>query len=348
MPLVSAKATLSGSTPLSIAEPRLVSTSLLRSRARRIVVLASRETEVLPLRRIAERRGRKFEIARVVVVGDDHAHETLLPTLKPERLREDRIWGILIASNHQCCVLTSLLLQCRLHGINVMTEADFLEEELKLVNVDGLDIAWLLSKRGFRLSWVHELAKRLLDLFIALVLLVLTLPLMLIIAALIKLDSPGSVLYRQERAGYRNQTFTLYKFRSMHEDAEPSGHPRWAAVGDPRITRIGRFIRYTRMDELPQLLNVLRGEMSIVGPRPERPYFVEMLSKSLPLYSTRHYIKPGITGWAQINAPYGASIEDGKEKLQYDLYYLKYRGLLLDLFILWRTVRVVMFGLGAR
>jgi exopolysaccharide biosynthesis polyprenyl glycosylphosphotransferase len=206
----------------------------------------------------------------------------------------------------------------------------------------------LLSGRGYQRIRGGEGRLRVFDLVLASLLLVLTLPLMLFIAGLIKIDSRGPALYRQERVGLRGRLFTLYKFRSMHQDAEANGVPIWAAVGDSRITRVGRLIRYTRIDELPQLLNVLRGEMSFIGPRPERPYFVEKLATAIPLYAIRHCIKPGITGWAQINAPYGASIEDAREKLSYDLYYVKYRGLLLDLAILLRTLRVVVLGQGAR
>jgi lipopolysaccharide/colanic/teichoic acid biosynthesis glycosyltransferase len=155
-------------------------------------------------------------------------------------------------------------------------------------------------------------------------------------------------MYRQERVGLRGRAFILYKFRSMRQDAESSGTPQWASECDPRITRVGRLIRYTRIDELPQLANVIRGDMSIIGPRPERPYFVDKLSEAIPVYSLRHFVKPGITGWAQVNASYGASVEDSRVKLMYDLYYIKHRGLLLDLSILLRTLKVVLFQQGAR
>jgi lipopolysaccharide/colanic/teichoic acid biosynthesis glycosyltransferase len=161
-------------------------------------------------------------------------------------------------------------------------------------------------------------------------------------------EGKGPVLYRQERVGLRGQVFTLLKFRSMTQDAEVNGSPVWAAQRDPRITRVGWFIRKTRIDELPQLYNVLRGYMSFVGPRPERPYFVNRLAQSIPYYQERHAVKPGITGWAQVNYPYGASLEDARNKLSYDLYYLKNRGLFLDLIILIRTVRVVLWPDGAR
>jgi lipopolysaccharide/colanic/teichoic acid biosynthesis glycosyltransferase len=174
------------------------------------------------------------------------------------------------------------------------------------------------------------------------------LPLMAMTALAIKIDGPGPVLYRQQRVGRFDRTFTLFKFRSMIADAEASGYPRWAQKQDPRVTRIGRFIRATRIDELPQLANVIRGEMSLVGPRPERPHFVEQLTRAIPFYRQRAYVKPGLTGWAQVNFPYGASVEDAREKLAYDLYYVKHRTIMLDLIILMSTIRVVLSREGAR
>ena len=190
--------------------------------------------------------------------------------------------------------------------------------------------------------------KRAVDLVIACALVMLTLPLLIIVALAIKWDSAGPALYRQNRVGLGGRIFELLKFRSMEQDAERDGQPVWAADRDPRITRVGRLIRKVRIDELPQLINVLRGEMSIVGPRPERPYFVDQLSQVIPHFEERHTVKPGITGWAQINYPYGASVEDARNKLTYDLYYAKNQSLLMDMRILVSTVRVVMFAKGAR
>jgi exopolysaccharide biosynthesis polyprenyl glycosylphosphotransferase len=186
------------------------------------------------------------------------------------------------------------------------------------------------------------------DLMIACALIVLTLPLMAIVALAIKLDSFGPVFYRQERVGLGSRRFMLLKFRSMIQDSEPDGRPVWAAERDIRVTRVGRFIRCMRIDELPQLFNVLCGDMSMVGPRPERPYFVDQLTEVIPYFAERHKVKPGITGWAQINLPYGASIPDARKKLSYDLYYTKNHTAAFDLLILLSTVRVVLFKKGAR
>ena len=193
-----------------------------------------------------------------------------------------------------------------------------------------------------------DLIKRLTDLLIACSLIALILPLMLIVALAIKCDSLAPVFYRQERVGLNGRRFALLKFRSMRQDAEADGRPVWAAARDNRVTRVGGFMRLTRIDELPQLFNVLRGEMSLVGPRPERPHFVDHLGKIIPSYDERHTVLPGITGWAQVNYPYGASVEDARQKLAYDLYYITNRSLLLDLRILGATVGVVIFQKGAR
>jgi exopolysaccharide biosynthesis polyprenyl glycosylphosphotransferase len=189
--------------------------------------------------------------------------------------------------------------------------------------------------------------RRAMDICLALLLLAFTAPLLAVTALLIAAESPGPVLYRQERVGLDGKLFIIWKFRSMRNDAE-RGVPVWAAVQDARVTRVGAFIRKVRIDELPQLFNILRGDMSLVGPRPERPHFIATLAEVIPLFNERARVKPGLTGWAQVNYPYGASIEDAREKLAYDLYYIKYRNLLLDLFILLSTVRVVLFQEGSR
>jgi len=193
----------------------------------------------------------------------------------------------------------------------------------------------------------YEVTRRALDVIGSLLLLAFALPLLLLVAVLIKVDSTGPVLYRQSRVGLHGRIFTMLKFRSMRVDAEVAG-PCWATDRDPRMTRIGAFIRATRLDEVPQLLNVLRGDMSLVGPRPERPHFVQQLAAIIPRYHERTHVLPGITGWAQINYPYGASVEDARAKLAFDLFYINNRALLLDLRILLRTIPVVLFRIGAR
>lgn len=216
------------------------------------------------------------------------------------------------------------------------------------IAVPRLTAEGVLAGTGYASGKATAAAKRATDVAVSLAMAILTLPLMVLTALAIKADSPGPVLYRQQRIGAFDRPFTVLKFRSMTADAEAGGRPRWAQKQDPRVTRVGRFIRATRIDELPQLVNVIRGEMSLVGPRPERPHFVEQLAEAIPFYRQRAYVKPGLTGWAQVNYPYGASIEDAREKLAYDLYYVKNRSLWLDMRILLATVRVVLFQEGAR
>ncbi|MEQ8494877.1 MAG: exopolysaccharide biosynthesis polyprenyl glycosylphosphotransferase, partial [Gammaproteobacteria bacterium] len=215
------------------------------------------------------------------------------------------------------------------------------------IRLDTLHPSNVIFADGFTQAVIKLTEKRILDILASLLLLLGTLPVMLVTAVAIFLESGGPVLYRQERVGHRGKLFMLYKFRSMRQDAEAGGAV-WARQNDTRVTRVGAFIRKTRIDELPQLLNVLKGDMSFVGPRPERPEFVTELARAIPYYELRHYVKPGITGWAQILYPYGASINDAREKLQYDLYYLKNYSIFLDINILLQTVQVILWGKGAR
>ena len=207
---------------------------------------------------------------------------------------------------------------------------------------------WLRGTRALRQGRLDHVLRRGLDIFASLSLLLLTLPLMLVVALAIKLDSRGPILYRQERMGKHHRRFNILKFRSMTVNAEKPGAAVWAAVGDCRVTRVGRFIRLTRIDEIPQAINILRGEMAFVGPRPERPVFVERLIAGIPHYADRAAVRPGLTGWAQVERPYGASIEDARDKLSYDLGYIRKRSLWLDLRIMLATVRVVLRQAGAR
>ena len=240
------------------------------------------------------------------------------------------------------------LLNCKLAGVRVLDGESFCERQLGLVPLHNLRASWLLAGDGFSVGWYRDAVKRVVDLAVSGLLLVLTLPVLAITAILIKLDSPGPVIYRQSRVGYNRHTFSIYKLRSMRSDSEADGKAQWAKVGDARVTRVGKVIRKLRIDELPQLLNVLKGEMSFVGPRPERPEFVAELVKSIPFYDVRHSVKPGITGWSQVRYPYGASIEDSRAKLQYDLYYVKNHSLFLDLVIILETMQVVLYSKGAR
>jgi sugar transferase (PEP-CTERM system associated) len=255
---------------------------------------------------------------------------------------------IVVATDDRQGLPVSQLLHCKLAGIKVTDFLDFWERETRTVDLDALKPSWLFYSDGFRCGLVDEFLKRTFDILVSSLLLVLTLPLLVVTACLIKLESPGPILYRQERVGLHGRIFTILKFRSMRTDAETDGRPRWAAEDDPRVTRVGAIIRKLRIDELPQILNVLRGDMSFVGPRPERPFFVAELFKAIPYYAERHWVRPGITGWAQINFPYGASTDDARRKLAYDLYYVKNRSVFLDGLILLQTARVILWNSGAR
>jgi sugar transferase (PEP-CTERM system associated) len=239
------------------------------------------------------------------------------------------------------------LLECRLNGVQVTDLARYFERVHGRVPIESLKVSWLIYGDGYRQGWLRSFVKRLFDISATATLLVFTLPIMAIMALSIAIESGGPVIYRQDRVGRGGRKFTLLKFRSMGLDAEKDGRPSWAVANDARVTRVGRFMRRTRIDELPQLINVLRGEMSLVGPRPERPEFVAMLTEQIPFYAVRHSVKPGITGWAQVRYSYGSTIEHAVKKLEYDLYYVKNHTLLLDLLILIDTVRVVMIGDGA-
>lgn len=240
------------------------------------------------------------------------------------------------------------LLDCRVRGIPVTDLSGFYERVRGEVPIDSLKASWLIYGSGFEQGNVRATVKRIFDLAASIVLSVVTAPIMLLTAIAIRLESPGSVIYSQERVGVAGRRFTVFKFRSMRTDAEKDGVARWASAGDPRVTRVGRIIRKTRIDELPQLVNVLRGEMSFVGPRPERPTFVAQLKEQIPFYDLRHSVKPGLTGWAQVRYSYGASVEDARTKLQFDLYYVKNHSLFLDILILFETVRVILFREGAQ
>jgi sugar transferase (PEP-CTERM system associated) len=240
-------------------------------------------------------------------------------------------------------------LRVKTTGVHVNEISTFLERETGRVDLDSVSPSWLIFSDGFSSGRrISSVAKRLFDLAASALLLLLSAPIIAIAAVLVKLESKGPAFFRQTRVGLYGQTFDILKLRSMRNDAEVAGKAVWAEKDDPRITRVGRFIRKVRIDELPQVWTVLRGKMSFVGPRPERPQFVDDLEGHLPYYAERHMVKPGITGWAQINYPYGASLEDSRHKLEYDLYYAKNYTPFLDILILLQTVRVLLWPEGAR
>lgn len=241
---------------------------------------------------------------------------------------------------------TEELLQCRLAGLSVRDYESIFEQVTGKLAVEAMRPSYLIFNEGFaRHPWA-DLVKRAFDAVVASVMLVVLLPVLACVALAVRHSSPGPILFTQQRVGRDGRPFTLLKFRSMHADAEKTTGPVWAQKDDPRITKVGRFLRRTRLDELPQLVNVLLGDMSLVGPRPERPHFVEELAKEIPYFRQRHIVKPGLTGWAQINYPYGSSFEDALQKLQYDLFYIKYQSLLFDLSILFHTVKTILLRKG--
>jgi sugar transferase (PEP-CTERM system associated) len=240
------------------------------------------------------------------------------------------------------------LLDCKLSGVKVHDLNTHFEKTLGQIRIDYVNASWLVFGDGFNQGALRTFVKRVFDIVCATGLILFSAPIMILAAFLIALESRGPILYRQERVGLNGRPFSVAKFRSMRTDAEKDGKPRWASANDSRVTRVGAIIRRLRIDELPQLFNVLNGEMSLVGPRPERPFFVEQLTQEIPYFAVRHSVKPGVTGWAQVRYPYGATVEDSLEKLQYDLYYVKNHTLFLDLVVLFETVGVVLTGKGAR
>lgn len=275
------------------------------------------------------------------VLGD---YEQLLEIVEHEKI--DKI--IVMLSDRRGKLPVQALLTCKLQGIDIEDGTTFYEKMSGKIMLENLRPSWIIFSADFSVSPLWRLGKRVADILLAAIGSVLALPFMLVIAMLIKLDSLGPVFFTQERVGQHGKLFTLFKFRSMRVDAEATTGPVYADVDDVRVTRVGRWLRRFRLDEFPQLLNVLKGDMSFVGPRPERLFFVEQFVKEIPFYIQRLSVKPGITGWAQVNYTYGANVNDALEKLQLDLYYIKNMSLLLDLFILLKTVKITVLGEGAR
>lgn len=323
---------------------------------RRVLVygVGRRADFISRLRRRADRRG-FVVVGNVIASGDDSpVVETLeLPDGKSisDLAIELQADEIVIAMKERRGNLPSrALLDARLQGIDVIDLVDFLERETGKIQVDLVNPGWLIFSEGFRVSRYQQFRKRLLDLVFSTVLLVVSAPVMMLVVIGIKIEDGirASVLYRQRRIGQSGRPFLVLKFRSMRIDAESDGRAVWAERDDPRVTKMGGFIRKFRIDELPQAFNVLLGTMSLVGPRPERPEFVSELQKKVPYYGERHAVKPGVTGWAQLKYAYGSTNEDALEKLQYDLYYVKNQSLLFDIMILLQTAEVVIWGKGAR
>lgn len=256
---------------------------------------------------------------------------------------------IIVAMDEKRGILpTEALLRCRMKGIQIIEGATLYEELTGKIFVEKLNPSWLIFSDGFTKSSSTRILKRITGFFVASVCLLLLLPLIGIIALAIKLDSKGPVIFKQRRSGEHGNPFMLHKFRSMIDNAEAACGPIWAATNDRRVTRVGRILRKYRLDEIPQMWNVLKGDMSFVGPRPERPEFVKKLSEKIPYYSVRHTVKPGITGWAQVSYRYGASVKDACEKLKYDLFYVKNMSLVMDLIIIFKTAKIVLLKSGAR
>lgn len=313
-----------------------------------------RAARISHLRRRADRRGFRI-VGRVSAPGDKMVGDTdVFPT------NGDDITDIAILKNADEIVVAMDdrrgnlpirdLLNAKLRGIEVLDLLEFLERETGKIWIDLVNPGWLIFSPGFRTTKLRRIIKRVMDLLISGIMSLMAVPVLLLIIVAIKLEDGilAPVLYRQRRVGRGGKSFSVMKFRSMSIDAEADGKAIWADKNDCRVTKVGGFLRSVRLDELPQLWNVMRGQMSIVGPRPERPEFVSGLEETIPYYSKRHTVKPGLTGWAQLNYSYGASEEDAAEKLKYDLYYIKNQTLMLDILIILQTVEVVLWGKGAR
>jgi sugar transferase (PEP-CTERM system associated) len=304
------------------------------------------------LRRRTDQRG--FTIVGYVRTPADGTAFPRGPILQPDgdlvRLAmRHKVEEIVVAmDDHRRGFPTAELLECRSRGIAVCDLLAFLERESGRVSVELMRPSWLIFSNGFRCDVLRVVSKRVFDVVVSLGALLATFPIALLTAIAIFLEDRGPIFYRQLRTGQNGRVFTILKFRSMKVGAEPNGEACWATRNDPRVTRVGAWIRKFRIDELPQVINVLVGRMSFVGPRPERPAFVEELTKSIPYYPQRHFVKPGITGWAQVRFSYGSSKKDAQEKLEYDLYYVKNHSLVFDLMVLLQTVETVLFRIGSR
>jgi sugar transferase (PEP-CTERM system associated) len=322
----------------------------------RILIVGSGNLAVEVAREVLDRPDAGYRIAGFVGTDADLLGKSLInPKVigmtedLDEIVKRENIDRIVVAMGERRGQLpTNKLLQLSLAGqVTIEEGASFYERITGRVSLNMLRPSWLIFTGRGRQAKLAEISRFVVHWIVALLGTILSLPIVIVTAVLIKLESKGPVFYKQERVGRNGRTFVLAKFRSMRVDAELDG-PVWASKGDSRTTRVGRVIRKIRVDEIPQFWNILKGEMSFVGPRPERPHFVAQLAEEIPFYEQRHLIAPGLTGWAQIKYPYGASIEDARQKLQYDLFYIKNHGLILDAIILFETVKIILFGRGAQ
>ena len=320
-------------------------------RVARPVVAVGGSSQLAELSLLAAGKSARFTLSSIEIgSSDNQAHIDAgrlaceVADLLKSRVRREVVAPRELINRLPC----QLLVDCHLAGIWFTDYADFYERESGRVLVNAPRHDCLARANTFRRTRLQEYSSRLFDILFAAFVLALCAPLMVLVALAVRWEDGGPALYLQERVGLGGRLFKVIKFRSMRVDAELGGKPTWASEGDPRITRVGRVIRRLRIDELPQFFNVLRGDMSVIGPRPERPFFVSQLSHSIPSYHYRHAVRPGITGWAQVKFRYGASLEDSKHKLSYDLYYVKNRTMLLDASILARTIGVMLRGEGAR
>ncbi|MEP3421104.1 MAG: TIGR03013 family XrtA/PEP-CTERM system glycosyltransferase [Erythrobacter sp.] len=337
-----------------VADRLLLNSFLGSSSFRRRVMVLGAGDRAQRLRKLGEKPEAGFAIVSYIAMGEpERAVEEAIPREAihdlgrfVENLGVSEV--VLALQERRNALPLNDLLRIKTKGVHVNDFSSFLERETGRVDLDTVNPSWLIFSDGFSSSrMLSSAVKRIFDITASLVLLLVTFPIIAIFAAIVKMDSKGPAFFRQERVGLFGETFYLTKLRSMRTDAEKDG-AKWAEENDPRVTRVGRFIRKVRIDELPQTWAVLKGEMSFVGPRPEVPKFVDDLQEEIPFYGERHMVKPGITGWAQINYPYGASIDDSRKKLEYDLYYAKNYTPFLDFVILLQTVRVILWPEGAR
>lgn len=321
---------------------------------RRVLVLGAGE-RARKLLELSAQRNAAFKIVQFIRMSEDEtalaqaASRDEVPAIT-ELVDVMRIDDVVVAVDERRGALpVASLLETKMMGTQISDLSTFLERQTGRVDLESVSPSWFIFSDGFRASqFLSIFIKRIFDFVVSSLLLLTTAPFLIITAIAIKLTSSGPVFYRQERVGQFGRPYNVLKFRSMKIDAEKDGTPKWAAAADSRVTTVGRIIRASRIDEIPQIVNVFRGDMSFVGPRPERPFFVDQLTREIPFYAERHVVKPGITGWAQINYPYGASIEDARHKLEYDLYYVKNYSIFLDLLTLIQTVRVVLWQDGVR